>query len=76
MVSCPAALELPHAVVGWVTTVLVATCEGDGRCTLPWHQRALVGLVCLCRHGTLAFIVAGFGISVGTARAYVIVISG
>ncbi|MET8508149.1 transposase family protein [Streptomyces sp. NPDC004787] len=68
MVIYSAALGLPHALVEWVTMLMV-TREGDRRCNLRPSQRAMVALVYLRGHTTLAKTAAWSGISESTAHA-------
>lgn len=70
MVTCPASLGLPHALVETVTMLIVLR-EGDRRCRLRPSGRAIVALVYLRHHLTLAQIASGFRISAGTAHACV-----
>lgn len=50
--------------------MLIVVREGGRRCKLRLWQRAMVALVCLRGHVSLAEIAAGFGMSESTARAY------
>ncbi|GAA2978466.1 hypothetical protein Sfulv_60190 [Streptomyces fulvorobeus] len=69
MVPRPAALDLPHALAERVTLPIV-THEGDHRCTLSPHQRALAAQ-CTCTALTRPQSSRpGPASPVGTAHAY------
>ncbi len=60
MAVYPAALDLPHALVEWVT-MLIVTREGDRRYNLRPSQRAMAALIYLREHITLAGSLQGSG---------------
>jgi hypothetical protein len=65
----PAALDLPRALVEWMT-MLVVTREGDRRCRLRPSQRAMVALMYLREHTNPAKIAAGSGTSESTTHTH------
>ena len=70
MVTYPAARDLPRALVGWVT-LLIVTREGGRRWKLRPSRRALVTLTHLRGHTALAKIATGSGISEAAAHVHV-----
>lgn len=65
LVSWLSVLDLPHALIEWVTMPII-TREGDRRCGIPPHRRALVALAHLNCHDILAHIVAVLGMPAAT----------
>ncbi|WP_435260559.1 hypothetical protein [Streptomyces sp. 1222.5] len=49
--------------------MIIVIREGGRRCRFPTPRRALAGLMCLCRHDTLAPLAAGAGLWVGIVDA-------